>query len=432
MVISTNNFNFTDNSSEANEHNTFVISQMNEKYIENAKENKCNKFITSNELKDYFDFNSIKIIGITGTNGKTTTACAIYSILLDLGYKVGLQGTRGFFVNDKKIQDYTLTTPMQLENFSRIQIAIEQKCDFFITEVSSHGIYQNRIEGLKFDLKIHTNITQDHLDFHKTIKEYIETKNSFFNDDSPKLINKDDPVVKFKMKNAYSYGLDNNSTYKVLSYSFDNEANVSMKNFSNIVEFTSSLMGLFNVYNMTAAIAAVHICTNKPLQIICDKLKNFAGVAGRMEIINYDPFILVDFAHTPDAMKKVFDSFLNRNIIVVFGAGGNRDRKKRKMMGTIASNYSKYIYITSDNPRFEDPEIIAFDIISGIMDKNNFTLELNRKIAIHKAILKSKEYNMPIILILGKGDEEFQIIYDQKLPFNDKKIILNLLNENKQ
>jgi UDP-N-acetylmuramoyl-L-alanyl-D-glutamate--2,6-diaminopimelate ligase len=428
VTISINNHYFTDNSSDATNKTTFVTSNQNEQYIENAKNNGCNHFIKSSDLKNYFNFSKIKIVGITGTNGKTTTAGALYSLLLDLGYKVALQGTRGFFINDKRIEEYSLTTPVQLGNFAHIQQAIDNQCDFFIMEVSSHSISQNRIEGLDFELKIHTNITSDHLDYHNTLQEYIDIKNSFFQDDSKKLINKDDKKVKYNIKNAFAYGLDEHATYKVQSYHFDLGMDVSLQYYSDMFSFTCDLMGLFNVYNMTAAVSASHILTNKPLQEICDVLENFAGVKGRMQIVNYNPFILVDFAHTPDAMKKVFDSFLDKDIIVVFGAGGNRDRTKRPIMGRIANEYAKHIIVTADNPRFEDPDLICEDIVAGIVNKDKLTILLNRKEAITTAINKSKEYSNSVILVLGKGDEEHQIIYDKKLPFSDDEVIKEIIN----
>ena len=158
MLITINNKFFTDNSHEANDKVSFVYSKDTKQYIQNAKENGCVECIQSSSLKDLVDFSSISIVGITGTNGKTTTAAAIYSILLDLGYKVALQGTRGFFINDERIEEYSLTTPVQLSNFEHILKAQEEGCQFFVMEVSSHAIVQNRIEGLKFALKILTNI----------------------------------------------------------------------------------------------------------------------------------------------------------------------------------------------------------------------------------------------------------------------------------
>ncbi|MEA3512330.1 MAG: UDP-N-acetylmuramoyl-L-alanyl-D-glutamate--2,6-diaminopimelate ligase [Campylobacterota bacterium] len=432
MIVKNNNILYTDNSNEVSQNTIFVSSKHNIKYIDDVKINGCNTILTSKELKDKFDFSSIKIVGITGTNGKTTTAGAIYSILLDLGYKVALQGTRGFYINDKKIKEYSLTTPVQLENFDNLNKAIENRCEFFIMEVSSHAIEQNRIEGLDFALKIHTNITQDHLDYHKTLEEYVDVKNSFFCDDSMKLINKDDEKIKYKMKNVYAYGMENPATYKVTAYSVKNGLHVALQNFSNVVQFSSQMMGLFNVYNLTAAVASVNLLTKIPLQKICDQVEYFAGVAGRMEVITQEPLIVVDFAHTPDGMKKVFESFSAYDIVCVFGAGGDRDKSKRSIMGKVAEHFCKEIIVTSDNPRFEDPDLIVEDILVGIDKRSNVTIDLNRKEAIKIAINKAKNYKNSVILILGKGDETSQIIYDKKLPFNDKDIAIKVLSEYKQ
>ena len=428
MLITHNNINYTNNSQKCNENSVFIISEQNKKFLNQAKQNGCKNFITSDELKNNFDFSNIKIVGVTGTNGKTTVTAAIYSMLLDLGYKVALQGTRGFFINDEQVEAYTLTTPVQLSNFGHIAKAVEEKCDFFVMEVSSHAISQNRIEGLDFALKIHTNITQDHLDYHNTIEEYIAVKNSFFQDDTMKLINKDDKHVKFKMKNAYAYGAENPATYKVNAYSLKNGLHVALQHFSNIVSYSSPMMGFFNVYNLTAAVAAVNLLTKKPLQEICDVVEYFGGVAGRMEIVHNDPLVIVDFAHTPDGMKEVFTSFATQDIITVFGAGGDRDKSKRAIMGKMATYYSKKAIITSDNPRFEDPDLICEDIIKGCVENSDFEVEINRKSAIKKAIDQAKNYDNPVILILGKGDEKHQIIYDKKFPLDDKEIVKELFS----
>jgi len=427
LIINHNNKTFTNDSNNASDKSTFIISNQNEKYVDQAKENGCTDFIKSTELKNFFDFSSIKVIGITGTNGKTTTAAAIYSILLDLGYKVALQGTRGFFINDERVEEYSLTTPIQLGNFAHIQKAIDNKCDFFIMEVSSHAIEQKRIEGLDFELKIHTNITQDHLDYHNTIQEYIDVKNSFFQCDGKKLINKDDENIKFKMKNAYAYGAENPATFKVTAYSLKKGIHVALQHFSNIVNFSSPMMGYFNVYNLTASVAAISLVTDIPLQKICDQVEHFGGVSGRMEIVSQNPLVVVDFAHTPDGMEKVFQSFSSYDIITVFGAGGDRDKSKRAMMGKIAEEFSKEIIVTSDNPRFEDPDLICKDILSGCKNSDIITVEINRKIAIKKSLEIAKNYPNPVILVLGKGDEQDQIVYDKKFPLNDKDIIKELL-----
>ena len=427
MLIQIDNKQFTDNSNEANKDTIFVVSKHNEKFKQQAVLNGCEYFVDSKDLVKYIDISGVKIVGITGTNGKTTTAAAIYSFLLDLGYKVALQGTRGFFINDERVEEYSLTTPIQLGNFEHIYKAKQSGCEFFVMEVSSHAIEQNRIEGLDFELKIHTNITRDHLDYHKTVEEYINVKNSFFADESKKLINKDDKNVKFNSKNCLTYALDAPSTYKVDAFSFNEETHVMLNNLSNMYSYTSNLMGVFNIYNITAAVAAVHMLTKRDLEEICAVVEDFAGVSGRMEIISKNPFIIIDFAHTPDGMQEVLKSFSHKEIIVVFGAGGNRDIEKRPLMGKVASQFAKHIIVTSDNPRFEDPDLIMEDIIKGISNKENLIVDINRKSAIKKAIELYDEKS--VILILGKGDEEYQIIYDQKMPFSDKKTVLDLLQK---
>lgn len=188
--------------------------------------------------------------------------------------------------------------------------------------------------------------------------------------------------------------------------------------------FSSTMMGIFNIYNLLAAIASVNMLTNKSLDEICDAVENFAGVSGRMEIISDEPLVIVDFAHTPDGMKEVYESFNDKDIITVFGAGGDRDKEKRPLMGQIASNFAKTIIITSDNPRFEDPDLIINDICKGIKNKDNLIVEINRKAAIKKAIDLGKQNPNSVVLILGKGDEPYQIIYDKKFPLVDKDEVL--------
>ena len=427
MQLIINNRVYTDNSNEVNENSVFVVSKQNEKFKDSAIANGCKEVISANDLKNHLDMSGIKVIGITGTNGKTTTAAAIYSILLDLGYKVALQGTRGFFINDERVEEYSLTTPVQLGNFAHIQKAMENGCQFFVMEVSSHAIEQKRIEGLEFALKIHTNITRDHLDYHKTIEEYIRVKNSFLSDETPKLINKDDSKVVCNPKNGFAYSLDAPSTYKVDAYSFKNGMHVMFNHFGKHYSFSSMMMGIFNVYNLIAAVAAVHITTQKPLEEICEALEGFGGVSGRMETISVNPLVIVDFAHTPDGMDEVLKSFNERDIICVFGAGGDRDRQKRPLMGTVASKYSKHIIVTSDNPRFEDPDKIIEDILEGIKNHPSVQVEINRKEAIRKAIEMADENS--VVLVLGKGDESAQIIYDKKFHFSDKEEILKILNK---
>ncbi|MDD2827961.1 MAG: UDP-N-acetylmuramoyl-L-alanyl-D-glutamate--2,6-diaminopimelate ligase [Sulfuricurvum sp.] len=417
----------SENSKECDESCAFLITKQNHKFQDDARERGTDTFLTPDECWRVFGLNRIKVIGITGTNGKTTTASAIYSILLDLGHKCAMQGTRGFFMNDALVEGKTLTTPTVLNTYRHMLHAIQNGCEYFVMEVSSHAIEQERIAGITFDLKILTNITQDHLDYHASIEEYIRIKNLFFADESKKLINKDEPRAQFNFKNAFTYGVENPATYKIMAYSLNNGVSGVLKYFEEHVSFVTSLHGFFNLYNITAAMAAVHLVTNEPLEKITDVIENFGGVSGRMEVVSESPLVIVDFAHTPDGMEQVLNALKEKEVLVVFGAGGDRDRTKRPLMGRVASAYAKRVYVTSDNPRFEDPDTIIEEILVGIEDKSNVYVDVNRRNAIAKAL--QDRTGDEVVLILGKGDETSQIIYDQHLPFDDRVVARELLKE---
>ena len=416
----------TEDSTECDAETAFVLTAQNERYLQNAKDNNAHSIIKIADIAELFGIEKIKIVGITGTNGKTTTASAIYSFLLDLDYKVAMQGTRGLFMNDEVVEGKTLTTPSVLNTYRHIYQAVEAGCEFFIMEVSSHAIAQKRIEGLEFELKILTNITQDHLDYHKTIGEYIAVKNSFFQCEGKKLINRDEPRASFNMKKTYTYGIENSATYKLMAYSLNDASSGIIQHFQEIVPFTASLHGFFNLYNLMASIGATHLLTGKKLEEIAEVVDNFAGVSGRMEQVCELPNVIVDFAHTPDGMQQVLNSLREKELLVVFGAGGDRDREKRPLMGKIAVSLAKKVYITTDNPRYEEPELIVKDILDGIEDRTNVVIELNRKKAIEMALDDQEENE--VVVILGKGDESYQIIYDEKFPFDDRDIVRELLN----
>ena len=415
----------TENSQECDGETAFVLTTQNERYLDDAKANGAHSIIKIQEIAELFGVNDIKIVGITGTNGKTTTASAIYSFLLDLGYKTAMQGTRGHFMNDEIVEGKTLTTPSVLNTYRHIYQAVAAGCEYFIMEVSSHAIAQKRVEGLPFELKILTNITQDHLDYHKTIEEYINIKNSFFQDEGKKLMNKDEPKAKFNFKNAFTYGIENPATYRLMAYSLNEGSSGIIQHFQEIVPFTASLHGFFNLYNLMAAIAATDLITDKSLEEVADVVDNFAGVSGRMEQVCAAPNVIVDFAHTPDGMQQVLNALKEKELLVVFGAGGDRDKSKRPLMGRVAASLAKRVYITSDNPRYEDPDTIVDDILQGIEDKTNVIVELNRKKAIEMAL--DEQDNEEVVVILGKGDESYQLIYDEKLPFDDREVVRELL-----
>lgn len=416
----------TDNSNECDAKSIFVVSDQNKVYVEKAQQNGCSKIISPKECLELLGIqDKIKIIGITGTNGKTTTAAAIYSILLDLGKKVGLQGTRGCFINERKIEDKSLTTPPILQTIHNLKTAVEEGCEYFVMEVSSHAIVQNRIDGLSFALKILTNITQDHLDFHKTIDEYVKVKSRFFDDESPKLINKDESKIRFNRTNAMTYGIENPATYKILAYALKDGISAAVAKIEKVYEFESPMHGFFNLYNLLAAIGAVDMLQVAPMEEICKAVENFAGVEGRMEVVSTNPLVIVDFAHTPDGMEKVLESMKDKDIITVFGAGGDRDKTKRPKMGLMAQRFSKKIIVTSDNPRSEDPAVIIEEILSGMSAHESLHVEVDRYLAIEKALKMQNENE--VLMILGKGDETTQEINGRKYPFDDRSVVRELL-----
>ncbi len=416
----------TENSKECDSETAFVLTAQNAKYIEDAKAHHPHSIIKAEALTSVFGLEHIKIIGITGTNGKTSTASAIYSMLLDLDYKAAMQGTRGFFMNDDVIEGKTLTTPSVLNTYRHIYQAVANGCEYFVMEVSSHAIAQKRIEGIPFALKILTNITQDHLDYHNDLESYIAVKNSFFQDEGLKLINKDEPKAHFNIKNTYTYGIENPASYKIMAYTLNDGISAILQHFNQVGPIHSPLYGFFNLYNITAAVGAVHLLTKRSLEEVCETVDNFAGVSGRMEVVSKEPPVLVDFAHTPDGMQQVLNSLKEKDLLVVFGAGGDRDKSKRPLMGRIAATLAKRVYITSDNPRTEDPDAIVAQILEGIEDQSIVHVDVNRRAAIAKALEEQQEGE--VVVILGKGDETHQIIYDQKLPFDDRDVVRELIN----
>ena len=421
-----NNF-ITDNSAECEAGCFFMRTDANAKFESEAAQ-KGAQIISIAQTKELLRIDPrIKIIGITGTNGKTTTAAAIYSTLLDLGFSCGLSGTRGAFINERRIDEKGLTTSSVFKTMSYLYEASKQGCEYFVMEVSSHAIAQNRIEGLEFALKIFTNLSQDHLDYHGSMQEYAAVKSSFFADDAPKLINADDGHIKFNPANALTYGIKNAASFSVSGYGLKGgiDALVRTPNGDN-AQLQSDLIGEFNLYNLTAAFAAVKILTKLPNEEIAKALANFGGVEGRVQIVNKNPLVIVDFAHTPDGIEKVLNALrASGEIIAVFGAGGDRDHGKRPKMGAIAEHFAKICIVTSDNPRSEEPSEIIEQICAGMRRKDKILKIADRKEAIARALDLAK--NGEMIAILGKGDETYQEIKGVKHPFSDKQVVSELV-----
>jgi len=440
MQIKLENTFITDNSNEVSENCFFVQTAQNAKFAKQALE-KGAKIIDLKECKRLLKIDeNIKIIGITGTNGKTSTAAMIAHFLNFLGHKSALAGTRGAFIKNECIDEKALTTSPILKTFSYLSLASKQKCKFFVMEVSSHALVQERIESLEFVAKIYTNLTQDHLDFHLNFENYKKAKESFFMDESLKFINLDAAKIAYNQKNALTYGQDEKADYLIKDIDLNQgiSANLSFK--KGVINIKSSLVGLFNLYNLSAATACVNELVSIETSELERAISSFKGVSGRLELVAKN--IIVDFAHTPDGIEKVLEALKYKPLIVVFGAGGDRDKAKRPLMAKAALKYAKKIIITSDNPRSEEAQSIINDIIKGFdnlkkIDEKNFLVknekgeeieiytEADRKKAIQKALNLAKDDEF--IAILGKGDEEYQEIKGVKYAMNDKKIVQELL-----
>ena len=416
----------TDDTSKLDKDTIFLKTAQNSRYYETLEPKP--ETLTVEDLISFWGLDKMKVVGVTGTNGKTTVTAAIYSFLLDLDEKPALQGTRGLFAQEKRIEEKSMTTPSILETLHNMKQTMDMGCNYFIMEVSSHAIDQNRIEGLNFALKVHTNVTSDHLDYHGTVEEYRRVKSLFFADESPKLLNKDDiKNITYNPIGAQSYGVDEPATFKVQAFSLLHGITAGIKHLQNEATFHSPMVGLFNLFNLMAAIGSVQMLTGKSIEEICEVVEYFAGVSGRMEVVSRDPLVIVDFAHTDDGMYQVLESMKDRDISVVFGAGGNRDREKRPRMGAVAGRYANKIYVTSDNPRDEVPEMILEDILLGLHGKDHVTATPDRRLAI-KMALDALEEN-EVLLILGKGDEDYQEIKGVKHPFDDREVVRELLHE---
>lgn len=379
---------------------------------------------------------ALKIIGVTGTNGKTTTCYLTYQLLKKLGVKVAYMGTIGFYFEDIKIE-LPNTTPEILTIYKLFLDAMEKGCTTIVMEVSSHAIALERIAGLEFMIGGFTNLTEDHLDYHKTMEHYLETKLKLLNymkNDGVFLVNHDDEASqKFitSFQNAKTLGIEK-SDYSILSFNITpSKTNINLEIDSNRYELTTNLTSKFNVYNYITALA---ICHEYGFDIpsIIEKTKEIYPPKGRCETYAVkDGFAVVDYAHTPDAVEKVIDSYkelAKSKIITIVGCGGDRDPLKRPIMGNIASEKSDYVIFTSDNPRTEDPQKIMDDIIKGVK-KDNYEIVLDRPKAIEKALDMIKKDD--IVLILGKGHEDYQIIGHEKIHLDDSEEVLKYKGKNK-
>lgn len=410
---------------------------------------KCNATIVQVEdshkamgylASNYFDKPSekLKMVGITGTNGKTTTVTLLYQLFTKLGYKCGLLSTIANYVGNRQVPS-THTTPDPLEINTLLSQMVETGCEYCFMEVSSHSIDQDRICGLNFTGAIFSNITHDHLDYHKTFQEYIRVKKSFF-DNLPStafaLTNIDDRNGMVMLQNTparkYRYSCLTPADFncRIIEKGLDGML-IKIDN----REVWTKFIGAHNAYNLLAVYSAAILLGGDRDEVLV-QLSSLQSVSGRLEYIKgfKDLTAVVDYAHTPDALENVLKTLRDcageSEVVTVFGCGGNRDKTKRPEMAQIAAKYSDKVIVTSDNPRFEEPEAIIEDIKAGFTAKERASALFitDRREAIRTAILMSKEGS--IILVAGKGHENYQDVKGVKHHFDDKEVISEVFNQN--
>ncbi len=385
----------------------------------------------------------IRLIGVTGTNGKTTTTYLINSLLERKGVVTGLIGTVDYKVGDENYPPLS-TTPESNDLQELFSYMLKKKVACVVMEVSSHALEWHRVSGCEYDISVLTNVTEDHLDFHRDFDSYLAAKTKLFSQmggafakmGRPRVavLNRDDP--------GYSF-ISSRTPVQQVSYGVRRPADVYAENividltgsrflartFCGDIEINLKLRGMFNVYNSLAAIA-VGLTDGMELEEIKNGLESIKGIPGRFEQVecgqNY--LVIIDYAHTADGLENVLQTarqLLNQGrLITVFGCGGERDRTKRPLMGEIAGKYSDRCVVTSDNPRGEDPEAIVQDIIPGLekqMETGDYYIAIDRYEAIEKAIDMAQEGD--IVMIAGKGHEDYQVFKNQTISFSDRKVV---------
>ena len=395
-----------------------------------------NRWLTDYVSEHYSkEVNEMTLIGVTGTNGKTTTAYLTYQILNKLGNKTGYIGTIGYYLPDKDFIELPNTTPNILDLYELLLEAKEDGCKTVMMEVSSHALHQERVKGLRYKTAAFTNLTQDHLDYHKTMEAYLEAKQLILKQlDGPMIVNADDPCAN-KWEAAYdntlTFGKAGND-YKIIDYKdTDKGTFIKFSTPEKEYEVETNLRSTFNVYNYLTALSLINNI-GYSIEEIIKVTPEIYPPKGRCEIIKVkEGEAVIDYAHTPDAVEKIIDAFTENKkgrVITIVGCGGDRDPKKRPIMGNIATEKSDYVILTSDNPRTEDPQKIMDDILAGV-HTNNYEVELDRRKAISKALDMIEKND--VVLILGKGHEDYQIIGHEKTHLDDAEEVQKYIKNNK-
>lgn len=380
----------------------------------------------------------LKLVGVTGTNGKTTTATLLYEMFRRLGYKSGLLSTVANYIDDA-VYHATHTTPDPLTLNDMLAKMVDAGCEYVFMEVSSHAIHQKRIAGLTYTGGIFTNLTQDHLDYHKTMEEYLKAKKKFFDDLPPSafaLTNADDKNGQVMLQNTkakkYTYSVKGMADFKarIIEKHFDGTAiEIDGR------EVETLFVGVFNVYNLLAVYAASILLGQKAEEVLV-VLSTLKPVAGRFETIRSPKgyTAIVDYAHTPDALTNVLEAIHevlegSGRVITVVGCGGNRDKTKRPIMAREAVRLSDQAILTSDNPRYEEPEAIINDMADGLNSEQmkKTILITDRAQAIKTACMIAKEGD--VVLIAGKGHEDYQDVKGVKHHFDDREVVRDIFGE---
>ena len=389
------------------------------------------KYFQEKLVKEYSsNYKNLKIVGITGTNGKTTSAYLSYQALNLLGHKAAYIGTLGFMCDDYH-EELPNTCPEILTIYKLLEHCVNKDVEYVIMEISSHALDLKRIEGINFDVCAFTNLTEDHLDYHKTMENYLNCKLMILNylkKDGVMLVNKDDEAgIKFaeRFAGTKTFGIGE-ADYDIEEFDIHPAyTNIKFKVLNKEYNVKTNLTSKFNIYNYMTMVSIVN-SLGFDVSSITEVTKKLKQPKGRCETYKVrDGFAVVDYAHTPDAVLKVVTAYkelAKARVITLVGCGGDRDPLKRPIMGDIASKYSDYVIFTSDNPRTEDPKKIIDDIIKGVSG-DNYEVILDRREAIKKALDMIKKDD--IVLLLGKGHEDYQIIGHTKIHLDDSEEILN-------
>lgn len=382
----------------------------------------------------------MKLVGITGTNGKTTTSNIIQAILEAAGNKTGLIGTIEYRMGNDVIPA-THTTPESLELNELLARMVQAGCTSVSMEVSSHALHQSRVYGMEYAAAVFTNLTQDHLDYHNTMEEYFQAKKILFDGLTASqwgITNADDnwgtKILASTTAKKLTYGVTSSADIRATDIQLSiNGTSFAIQHAGETTMIHSPLVGRFNVYNILAAFSA-GVGLGFPKETIQTGIEQVLSVRGRFERIASPKgwTAIIDYAHTPDALENclttIHDVLPKENrgkIITVFGAGGDRDKKKRPIMGEIAGRLSDVVIVTSDNPRTEDPQVIINDVLKGVPSDATLIQEVDRRKAIEKAVAQASAGD--VVLVAGKGHEDYQVIGTEKIHFSDREIVEGLL-----